>query len=100
MCKSNMAELKVNSSNGLNGGRIYHGLIRKKKNNWHRCQYRIVALLEATKRHIETHSKDWSRSITSDTKQDVTQKMHDKDVDVIVDMDSFFSKLKSGQKEP
>jgi len=97
MCKSNMAELK---SGGGDGVRIYHGLVRKKKNNWHRCQYRIVALLEATKRHMQTHSKDWSRNITTDSKQDVTQKMHDQEVDVIVDMDSFFSKLKTGPKEP
>jgi len=95
-----MAETPLNTSQRENSVRIYHGLVRKKKNNWHRCQYRIVALLEATKRHVEAHSKDWSRSITSDTKQDVIQNKLNKDADVIVDMDSFFSKLKTAHKEP
>jgi len=77
---------------GQNGARIYHGLIRKKKMNWHKSQYRIVALLEATKRHIESQSRDWSRNIQEQNNNNPNQQ--DSDADKIVGMDSFFSKLK------
>jgi len=86
-----MADLPQHHKNEQNGARIYHGLIRKKKMNWHKSQYRIVALLEATKRHIESQSKDWSRNIQEQNNNN----QQDCDADKIVGMDSFFSKLKS-----